>query len=224
MIAVSGIERRGWRYAALGTALAVGLSLVPIASIHAQSYDPLAEGFSVHVQAGFAWATQHGVEPVVDGTTFARRSFPNYSLRVSRLLAGRVSGYMEAALAQRGGEIRQPGLTPVRLRSRWYDAGLGVNLAARCIHQLCPSLDAGAVLGFHRETVASDVRTGQLVGALEAQPTETAAVFGVRVASARFRGIAAVIRHHEGLTDWPDDGSKGRNRALTFMLSLPLGR
>lgn len=224
MIAVSGIEGRGWWHTALATMLTIGLSLAPIATLRAQSYDPLAEGFTVHVQAGFAWATQHGVEPLVEGTTFARRSFPNYSLRVSRLLAGRVSGYAEAAIAQRGGEIRQPGFTPVRLRSRWYDAGLGVNLAARCIYQLCPSLDAGAVLGFHRESVLSDVRTGQLVGAVDAKPTETAAVFGVRVASARFRGVAAVIRHHEGLTDWPDDGSKGRHRALSFMLSLPLGR
>lgn len=223
MIAVAGNDGRGWRHAALAAVLLAGLSLVPLAAIQAQAYEPLPDGFRVHVQAGFAWSTLHGVEPVESGVTFDRRSVPNYSLRVSRVLAGPVSGYAEGAIAQRGAEIRQPGQPTLRLRSRWYDAGLGVNIAARCFNRLCPSLDVGAVLGFHRESVLSNAQTGQLVGTLDVKPTETAAVVGVRVASARFRGISAVIRHHEGLTDLPDDGTKSRNRALVIMLSLPLG-
>lgn len=215
----------GWMpHAALASVLSVGLMLAPTTSLRAQPFDPLADGFKVHVQAGFAWATLHGVEPIEGDISFGRRRVPNYSLRVSRVLIGPVSGFMEGGLAQRGAEISQPGEPTLGLRSRWYDAGLGVNVAARCFYQLCPSLDVGAVLGLHRESVLSNAQTGQLVGTLDVKSTESAAVIGVRVASARFRGIAAVIRHHEGLSELPEDGSKSRNRALSLMLSLPLGR
>ena len=209
---------------ALATVLLAGLALVPKAALHAQPYDPLAEGLVVHVQAGFAWATLHGVEPNDNDLSFGRRRLPNYSLRVSRVVIGPVSGYAEVGIAQRGAEITEAGQPALGLRSRWYDAGLGVNIAARCVNQLCPSLDLGAVLGLHRESVLSALQTGQLVGTVDVKSTETAAVVGLRVASARFRGIAAVLRHHEGLTDLPKDGTKSRNRALSLMLSLPLGR
>ncbi len=190
----------------------------------AQRYEPLADGWQFHLQGGLAFSTIVGLEPEDGNTTFGRQRSFNYSLRLSRVAIGPVSGFVEAASADRSYSVQDVGVPDRRVRSRWWDGTLGLNVAARCMKTVCASLDAGAVLGRHRGSVLSDQSTGNLLSVLEVQRYEQAAIVGVRLASERRGGIALVLRHHEGLSDLPADGSSGRNRSFTALLSIPISQ
>ncbi len=189
----------------------------------AQSFNPLPEGWRFYLQTGIAFSTIVDVSPSDDTDEFGRsRGFPS-NLRVSRIIAGPMVGFVELGTARRGATVSS-GNEDLELRSRYWDGTLGVTAVGRCVVSVCPSLDAGASLGYLRESVIFDRATSRPAGTLSTKRYEASAVLGLRLASARFSGIALVLRHHEGLSQLPNDGSEARSRGQSVMLSLPLNR
>jgi hypothetical protein len=191
------------------------------ASAGAQSFNPLPEGWRFHVQTGVAFSTIVDVSPAEDTDEFGRsRGFPT-NLRVSRIIAGPVVGFAEVGTARRGATVRSGG-EDLELRNRYWDGSIGLSAVGRCLMSVCPSLDLGGSIGYLRESIVFDRATSRPEGTLNTKRYESTAIVGLRLASARFRGMALVLRHHEGLSDIPNDGSKARSRGQSIMLSLPV--
>ncbi len=191
------------------------------ASAGAQSYNPLPEGWRFHLQTGIAFSTIVDVSPADDADEIGRsRGFPS-NLRLSRIIAGPVVGFAELGTARRGATVVS-GNEDLELRNRYWDGTLGLSAVGRCVLSVCPALDVGGSLGYLRESVVFDRASSRPTGTLNTKRYESSALVGLRLASARFRGIAVVLRHHEGLSDIPNDGSKARSRGQSILLSLPL--
>lgn len=189
----------------------------------AQSYTPLPEGWRFHLQTGISFSTIVDVSPGNDAEEFGQsRGFPS-NLRLSRIIAGPMMGFAEVGTARRGATVSSGG-EDIELRNRYWDGTLGLSAVGRCVLSVCPSLDAGGSLGYLRESVAFDRATARPVGTLNTNRYETSAIVGLRLASVRSRGMAIVLRHHEGLSDVPNNESKARHRSQSILLSLPLNR
>ncbi len=195
------------------------------APLLAQSYDPRSPGLQLHIQAGFNWSTLTDVSPTAPELAYEARRSAAFALRATYVLGPTpIAGFLEVGPAQRGARLQQVGQPADIIRSRWYDLGGGLNLALRCVAGICPSVEAGATLGYHRETLRVSGSTGNPVEVIPTNRWETAALGGVRLASQRFRGIAVTVRRVEGLSQLPTDASTARNRSTLLLFSLPLGQ
>ncbi len=202
---------------------AASVCLIAALPLRAQQHDPLPPGWQPSLQAGFAWSTLVDVAPVDPDMAFSSRRGAVYSLRMSRWVAGPVSGFAEGGTAARGSRFSAPGESELQYRTRWFEGIAGVNLAARCFAEVCPSLDVGAALGYNRQADIADL-TGRPVSTSATKSWETSAVVGGRVMIPRLRRIAVVARHQRGLTHLPEDDTDARNRSWILMAAFPLNR
>ncbi len=213
------------RRAVRGVLALATLLAMSSATLEAQSYDPSTPGVILHFQAGFNWSTLTDVSPAEPNDMFEARRSTALSLRATYMLPRTpVAGFLEVASAQRGASLEQAGAPPDVIRSRYWDVGGGLNFAIKCIAGVCPSIDAGASLGYHRETVRLSGATGEPEEIIPTNRWETSVLGGVRFALQQFRGVAVSVRRVEGLSQLPTDDSTARNRSTLLLFSLPLGR
>ncbi len=220
---VFGGWRRGLDASALTTLALCTMLTLSSATAGAQSYDPRAPGLILHVQAGFNWSTLTDVSSIQPDQSLENRRSSVLSLRATYVLPKTpVAGFLEISSAQRGARLRQTGAPTDLIRSRYFDLGGGFNVALRCVAGVCPSIDAGGTLGYHRETLRLSGQTGSPTEVIPSNRWETSALGGVRLAVQRFRGVAVSLRRVEGLSQLPTDGTTARNRSTMLLFSLPL--
>lgn len=195
--------------------------LGPASLASAQEYNPLPEGLRFAAQIGFAWSTLVEVESLA-GQQFSRHRATTTSLRMTHNLVGPLVGLLEAGTGERGAQIKAPTQPDLEYRTRWFDAAGGVSVVGQCVSYFCPALDAAVGLGYNRHSVLYNQATGRPVRTIGIARYETSVIVGVRLAIPRVRSLALVVRHQEGLTNLPTDGSNARSRGQTIFISIPL--
>jgi hypothetical protein len=211
------------RRAACGVAALAAL-LLPVTAASAQNAGAPRPGLRLSFQPAFTFSQFTGEES--EQASYSRRRGNSLAIRGSYLLFGAVSGYVEVGPSGRGSIVRVPEeSTVLDVRADWWDLGGGVNVALRCIGQVCPSLDLGGVFARSREAIIRDDATGRPLGTLPIARYEHSLSAGVRLVVPKLRGIALVLRHQEGLSNLARDEREAfRSRSQLLQVALPLIR
>ncbi len=209
----------------VATALLAGLTLLTFFAPSVSAQDALGAprpGCQFHFQPSLTFSTL--AADASEGVQFDRRRNQSYNLRVSRHLLSAASAFVELGAAARETRARGDGFAPSSLRTRWWEAGLGVNVALRCVQDLvCPSVDAGGVLARNRDAIVRD-QTGRPVGSVPVARYEQSLLVGVRLVVPRLRDVALLVRHQHGLSNLALDFSDAETRSRVFLLgaAIPL--
>jgi hypothetical protein len=210
------------RFTARSLAAAAAL-LFPILAASAQDAGAPRPGLQLWFQPAFTFA-QFTADDAETASYSARRS-TSLTIRGSYLLFSALSAYVEVGSSGRGSKVDAPEAGgALDVRTDWWDAGGGLNLALRCVGPVCPSLDVGGVLGRSREALIRDDATGRPLATLPIARYEHSVSAGLRLVIPKLRDIAVVIRHQEGLSNLARDGESFRSRAQVLQLAMPLTR
>jgi hypothetical protein len=196
--------------------------------VAAQSAPPGAPpaGVQLQLQAGVPFSRFLVSGDDTPGNVYGNLRGQNLQVRLSRHVVSATSGWLEGGNARRGSRLNAPGEATVDLRVNWWELGGGLNVALRCVSDVCPSVDGGAVIARKRAALLRETSQGRLLGGIPIARYEGSAIVGLRLAVPRLRGLALTLRHQEGFTDLrPDlEGTTVRSRTQTIGIGFPLGQ
>jgi hypothetical protein len=208
------------RFAARTLAAALLLPALTAGAQHAGSPRP---GLRLSFQPAFTFA--QFTSDNAESASYSARRGTSLTIRGSYLLFSAVSAYVEVGSSGRGSKVDAPDAGgALDVRTNWWDAGGGLNLALRCLGPVCPSLDLGGVLARNREALIRDAATGRPRATLPIARYEHSVSAGLRLVVPRVQGLAVVIRHQEGLSNLARDGDAFRSRMQVVQLAMPLTR
>lgn len=201
----------------------IGVALAALASPLLAQSGGNDSRLAFHLQLGAAQSLLHDVSPQEPGQRFESRRGAATSLRLDYRLTGPLRAFAEAGTASRGSRIVVPDAETTEYRTSWFDGAVGLNVRAPCMGLVCPSVDAGAVLGYSRSAVLVS-STGRPEAKIGTVRYESSSLVGVRLVVPRLRSLAFAIRRQDGLTDLPNDGTTGRSRSWALLVAIPLRR